>query len=54
MEQQARILRSLLAQLEIQEAVDDQAAHGITGEFVVSQLLSKMFPFVEVLLGLVS
>ncbi|XP_039656665.1 tyrosine-protein phosphatase non-receptor type 22 isoform X2 [Perca fluviatilis] len=34
MEQQARILRSLLAQLEIQEAVDDEAAHGITGEFV--------------------
>ncbi|XP_078111872.1 tyrosine-protein phosphatase non-receptor type 22 isoform X3 [Sander vitreus] len=34
MEQQAQILRSLLAQLEIQEAVDEQAAHGITGEFV--------------------
>ncbi|XP_034731632.1 tyrosine-protein phosphatase non-receptor type 22 isoform X2 [Etheostoma cragini] len=34
MEQQAQILRSLLAQLEIQEAVDEEAAHGITGEFV--------------------
>ncbi|XP_031146458.1 tyrosine-protein phosphatase non-receptor type 22 isoform X2 [Sander lucioperca] len=50
MEQQARILRSLLAQLEIQEAVDDQAAHGITGEFVrlkcqsVKYRTDKTFP----------
>ncbi|XP_049921027.1 tyrosine-protein phosphatase non-receptor type 22 isoform X3 [Epinephelus moara] len=33
MEQQAWILRSLLAQLERQEAVDEQAPNGIAGEF---------------------
>ncbi|XP_029281963.1 tyrosine-protein phosphatase non-receptor type 22 isoform X2 [Cottoperca gobio] len=33
MEQQARILRSFLAQLERQEAADEQASNGIAGEF---------------------
>lgn len=36
MEQQAWILRSLVAQLERQEAVDEEALNGIAGEFAVS------------------
>ncbi|XP_074498514.1 tyrosine-protein phosphatase non-receptor type 22 isoform X1 [Sebastes fasciatus] len=43
MEQQARILRSLLPQLERQEAVDEQAPNGIAGEFARLKSLSTKY-----------
>ncbi|XP_054464701.1 tyrosine-protein phosphatase non-receptor type 22 [Anoplopoma fimbria] len=43
MEQQTRILRDLLVQLERQKAVDEQASNGIAGEFARLKSLSTKY-----------
>lgn len=49
MEQQAWILRGLVAQFERHEAVDDEAANGIAAEYAVSSSSCRV-GFVDVLL----